>query len=251
MANPQVEDGHTKIANELIDNFARINLSKYEWRIIWALLRKTYGWNKKTDFISLSQFQNITSISSQHVVRTLSQLLAKNMITKKNGSKVMEYGLQKDYTKWINTTVPLPIQVLPIQVVPQEALPIQVLPIQDKGTTCSGSTPTPTGTTSSGSNKRHIKDNIQKTYITPLLGEFNNIQLTNEEYNKLLEKFSETVVKEKIEELSSGIASKGYKYKNHYATILSWDRMRKDRQPQKENTQTRYKYYQAPKEENA
>ena len=30
----------------------------------------------------------------------------------------------------------------------------------------------------------------------------------------------------KVEELSEGIASKGLKYKSHYATILSWERLR-------------------------
>jgi hypothetical protein len=28
-----------------------------------------------------------------------------------------------------------------------------------------------------------------------------------------------------------GISSKGYKYKSHYATILSWDRLEKKRNP--------------------
>ena len=48
--------------------------------------------------------------------------------------------------------------------------------------------------------------------------------LSDEEYQKLIEKFGERLAKDKIEELSLGIKSKGYKYKDHYATILSWDR---------------------------
>lgn len=57
-------------------------------------------------------------------------------------------------------------------------------------------------------------------------GEFENVKLTEEEYNKLVEKLGENNTKIMIEELSTGIASKGYKYKSHYATILSWSRMR-------------------------
>jgi phage replication O-like protein O len=167
MANPQLEDGHTKIANELVDKFATIDLSPYEWRVLWAILRKTYGWNKKSDFISLTQFSKITNIPPQHVARTISRLIERNLIYKKNGNIIMEYGLQKDYSKWItdNKTVPmvvLPIQVIPIKVVPTTVIPDMVLPTQDKGTTSTGTPPMPESTTSTGSNKSNIKDNITK-----------------------------------------------------------------------------------------
>jgi len=58
-----------------------------------------------------------------------------------------------------------------------------------------------------------------------IYGEFNNVLLTDEEYQKLITRFKETGTKERIEGLSTAIASKGYKYKSHYATILSWERM--------------------------
>lgn len=46
--------------------------------------------------------------------------------------------------------------------------------------------------------------------------------LTENDYSKLLEKFGETRTTELIEELNIGLGSKGYKYKSHYFTILSW-----------------------------
>ena len=64
------------------------------------------------------------------------------------------------------------------------------------------------------------KDLPKKTY-----GEFNNVKLTDEDYEKLKEKFPD--YEDKIEALSIGIDSKGYKYKNHYSTILNWDRREK------------------------
>ena len=51
-------------------------------------------------------------------------------------------------------------------------------------------------------------------------GEFKNVLLTDEEYHKL----EESNLLPYIEKLSSYIASKGKKYKNHYATILNWNR---------------------------
>jgi len=54
-------------------------------------------------------------------------------------------------------------------------------------------------------------------------GEFLNVLLTSEEYRKLEDKFN-TSLPEMIEALSLGIERKGYKYRSHYAAILSWHR---------------------------
>ena len=43
MANPKVKNGYIDIANELVDQFARINIPGNEMRIIWVLWRKTWG----------------------------------------------------------------------------------------------------------------------------------------------------------------------------------------------------------------
>lgn len=58
-----------------------------------------------------------------------------------------------------------------------------------------------------------------------IYGEFKNVHLSNTEREKLIVKFGEKGLNERIEKLSCGIASKGYKYVNHYATILAWERM--------------------------
>ena len=54
-------------------------------------------------------------------------------------------------------------------------------------------------------------------------GEFENVFLTTEEIEKLKSKFAETYT-DKVEKLSVYMKSKGKKYKDHYATILSWSR---------------------------
>ena len=63
-------------------------------------------------------------------------------------------------------------------------------------------------------------------------GSKKNVFLTDEEFAKLHERFLDA--DQKIENLSLGIASKGYKYKDHYATILNWARRDSEKQtPQK------------------
>ena len=66
------------------------------------------------------------------------------------------------------------------------------------------------------------KGNKEKNNIKEKYGQFENVLLTNDEYQKLKERFPD--YEEKIENLSGYIASKGNKYKSHYATILNWSR---------------------------
>ena len=53
-------------------------------------------------------------------------------------------------------------------------------------------------------------------------GEYSNVLLTDDELQKLKNEYSDW--SERIERLSSYIASKGAKYKSHYATIRNWAR---------------------------
>lgn len=53
-------------------------------------------------------------------------------------------------------------------------------------------------------------------------GEYKNVLLTDDELEKLKDKFPDW--QDRIERLSLYIESKGAKYKSHYATILSWAR---------------------------
>lgn len=62
------------------------------------------------------------------------------------------------------------------------------------------------------------KNNNKNKYN--IYGEFKNVKLSDEEYEKLKDKN----LLPYIEKLSSYIASKGKKYKSHYATILTWSR---------------------------
>lgn len=66
----------------------------------------------------------------------------------------------------------------------------------------------------------NIVNNIVNNNIYNIYGEFKNVKLTDDEYNKLKERD----LLPYIEKLSSYIASKGKKYKSHYATILTWSR---------------------------
>jgi phage replication O-like protein O len=106
MASPQLENGYTPVANEILEALVKINISPYESRVLWFVIRKTYGWHKKTDWISLSQIVEGTGIAKPNVCRTIKSLTGKNIIVRPDSKHV---GLQKDYEKWVVKKVSVPI----------------------------------------------------------------------------------------------------------------------------------------------
>ena len=77
-------------------------------------------------------------------------------------------------------------------------------------------------TTPESTQSKVKKSKVDKSIY--VLSEFPNIKISKEEHQKLIDKFGVTGTVDKIENLSLYIASKGDKYKSHYATILSWDK---------------------------
>lgn len=66
-------------------------------QVMDAVVRKTYGWNKKADLITLAQFVELTGLDKPNICRALSKLITHNIIKTDNGS----YALQKDFEAWI------------------------------------------------------------------------------------------------------------------------------------------------------
>jgi phage replication O-like protein O len=103
LANPQKENGHTALANELWDALAKYRLSGEEWKCLIVIIRKTYGWHKKSDRISLSQFAELADMKKQSASRALRNLSAKMLIvvSKFADGETLEYRLEKDFDKWL------------------------------------------------------------------------------------------------------------------------------------------------------
>lgn len=101
MASPQLEDGYTRIANEILLALCFMNLSPYESRLLNCVIRQTYGWRKKTDWIALSQFSKKTGLDRRLAHRALNGLMEKGMVVIcRDDKKHPRYGFQKDYDKW-------------------------------------------------------------------------------------------------------------------------------------------------------
>ena len=68
-----------------------------------------------------------------------------------------------------------------------------------------------------------IEKEIDKKQKKKKFGEFSNVLLTEQEFEKLKEKYPNDYL-QRIERVSGYVASTGKAYKSHYATIISWAR---------------------------
>jgi len=96
MANPQLEDGHTRVANELMDQLGHLRISGNQFRILMVIIRKTYGFHKKMDKIANVQICEATGLGKSVVSRAMAELKEQGIITA-NGKSI---GLQKNWELW-------------------------------------------------------------------------------------------------------------------------------------------------------
>ena len=96
--------GFTQLPNQLWD----MDLTVYERVVMTHIIRKTIGWGKVTDGISLSQFVETLGVSKNSIIRALKSLESKKIITKKahkndNGSQSFNrYGVHKNIVNQVN-----------------------------------------------------------------------------------------------------------------------------------------------------
>lgn len=103
---PQLEDGYLRIANELFDAILRFRFTLKQQSVLLAIIRKTYGYGKKTDDVSASQIGELCGIARNHVTETLHQLAAMNVISLERGSYGMRVGINKHCRQWKGTEKP-------------------------------------------------------------------------------------------------------------------------------------------------
>ena len=102
MANPQTEHGFTRISNEIMEALARIRINGEAWQVLNVILRKTYGFNKKEDKISLSQFVLSTLIKRPNVCRALNKLKTMRIIIQIDNGNIQSYRFNKDFDTWVS-----------------------------------------------------------------------------------------------------------------------------------------------------
>lgn len=120
MASPQTENGYMKIAtgkreNDIILALASSKLTSVEMSVMLVVLRKTWGFHKKSDAIPLSQFERLTGRDRKTITRAIASLEAKRPLVRiKTGSGITEYAINKDFSSWqLGAPTPLGVGAKP------------------------------------------------------------------------------------------------------------------------------------------
>ena len=115
MSSPQLENGYTPIANELLEALFQSELSRCEYQIVLAIIRKTYGYHKKMAELSNSQLALMTGIDRRNVGRTIRALSEKNILLRGTDTNTHTIGLNKQYKEWFLPKLPVQLASRPIK----------------------------------------------------------------------------------------------------------------------------------------
>lgn len=104
MANPKLENGYTRIAHELLEQIVLADFSGAEFKILFAIVRQTYGYQKKSAAISRAQFSEMCGLHEITVSKTMKKLIAQKVVTETASpgfAKCREVAINKNYTEWV------------------------------------------------------------------------------------------------------------------------------------------------------
>ena len=107
MASPQKENGHTRIANELLEVLAKTKLNGTQRRILDIVIRYTYGFQRISHEISLTFISEATGMGKLQIKRELDTLIQNNIVKIYEPStytKPKKIGFNKDYDSWLINT---------------------------------------------------------------------------------------------------------------------------------------------------
>ncbi|ENK1783969.1 replication protein [Escherichia coli] len=92
-----LDDGYTRIANELLEAVMLAGLSQHQLLVFMAVMRKTYGFNKKADWVSNDQLSALTGILPHKCSAAKSALVKRGVFTQ-IGRTV---GINKAVSEWV------------------------------------------------------------------------------------------------------------------------------------------------------
>jgi len=201
MVNPQKENGNTQIANEILEVLVKTNLNGTEFQVVLHIIRKTYGWQKKTDRISFTQLEKATGKTRPAICKAIKSLLVNKVLLVNKTLLGNEYGLNKLYNQWVvNNRLLVNKQKLG-----SKQMEIKVV-----------------------NNRLHTKETLTKETIQKKvykkIPNIDSVKITQKEYDVLIAKYNKTDVEEYIQRLDLYLDNPANKkkYKVHYKVVRVW-----------------------------
>ena len=209
MANPRIENGYVRIANELLEAICRLDVSGSEMRILLYIIRRTYGFNKDYAEIPLSEISAAVGMRREHIQKMLKRLSTKNIIDLRTngGTKPQTISIVKNYEKW---AVELCASCLL-----HKTATVAPTVVQN-----GNSSVVQNGNSTYKDNKDNYKDIFKDRKKS--FGRNGNVLLKNDEYDKLINDYGKETAERYIERMDNYISSREAKYNDCYAELLIW-----------------------------
>ena len=104
MSDVQIENGYTKIANELLEVIYGTNFNSTQLKLLLCIIRYTYGFNRKSHAISISFLSSATGISRRYISSELNKLIDTKVVMiiqdySVTSSRILK--LNKNYVQWV------------------------------------------------------------------------------------------------------------------------------------------------------
>ncbi len=100
----QLENGYTRIANEVLEVIYGTNFNATQLKIILCVIRYTYGFNRKSHTLSVNFISKATGVSKRYISNELQKLIKANVILVIKNYTVTnsrELQLNKNHQEWI------------------------------------------------------------------------------------------------------------------------------------------------------
>lgn len=227
MAEIQKENGYTAIANDLLEALYRFGLTRNEYKVMFCVIRHTYGYNKKEHPMSLTFIANDTGLVKERVCEALNGLKVKNLlsVTPAKGVQPQILSVQKDTDKWFrvteNVTVTNSVTVTENVIKGYGKRNPKGYGKRNQGKT---NIKYKEGKTDSGAVEPHTPPTPKP--VRHKHGEYKHVLLTDAQYNKLLSDYGYEKLDAYIRKVDEYCQQHGKTYADWNLTIRNW--MRRD-----------------------
>ena len=100
--SPQPDKNYRQISGEFLEAFIKYPLSPTENKIMLFIIHKTWGFKKKADSISLTQFQKMIPASRPTIAEGIKSLEKNQLIIVDRSQRINQYMVNKFYDTWLS-----------------------------------------------------------------------------------------------------------------------------------------------------
>lgn len=98
-----IDNGYCKLANELLEAICQQDISGSQFQILMAVVRCTYGYNKKSDRVTNTYLAELTGLGLSAIKTGLQKLVERNIISIQKAGIMKLVTINKIISEWQNS----------------------------------------------------------------------------------------------------------------------------------------------------